>query len=118
MIDLAERNKFRALHILAACDSIIASTKGLNQDDFFANAEKVNSAIYQLIIIGEAVGHIDYDILDKYSYPWYKVKAFRNYAAHEYFNIEIWTVWEIVSHHVIELRKVILKMIEKEFSKR
>jgi len=36
--------------------------------------------MYQLIIIGEAVVHIDNELLTKYPYPWYKIRKISLYS--------------------------------------
>lgn len=109
-------NKERLLHIKKACSKIREYTKDHTRKTFLSDKLTQDAVIYQLIITGEAIIHVDNAILEKYDYPWYKVRAFRNYAAHEYFNLKDWTVWEIVEKHLGELEKVILVILKKEFN--
>jgi uncharacterized protein with HEPN domain len=74
-----------------------------------------NAVLMQCIIIGEAIAHIDESILAKYDYPWYKVKAFRNLIAHEYFNIKLSAVWEITQRDLLNFKTTIDTIIQKEF---
>ena len=53
--------------------------------------------------------------LDKYIYPWYKVKSFRNMIAHEYFNIKLPAVWHIIEKDLQELKGVIQTILNNEF---
>jgi uncharacterized protein with HEPN domain len=57
---------------------------------------------------------VDDNVLTKYSYPWYKVKAFRNLIAHEYFNIKLSAVWQTVVKDIPVLKLIIERMIEEE----
>ncbi len=109
------KNHQRLLHILDACKAIHNHLGGLKRENFLNDHKTRDALIYQLIIIGEAVIHIDNDLLSKYEYPWFKVRAFRNYAIHEYFNIEMWTLWDVVDIHIPELEKVVKEIIVNEF---
>lgn len=112
---MKNRNRLRLLHILEACRAISHYIEGLKREDFINDPKTRDAIIYQLIIIGEAVIRTDHDLLEKYDYPWFKIRAFRNYATHEYFNIETWTVWDVAYIHIPELGKVIEGIIANEF---
>jgi len=76
------------------------------------NNEILSSAVlFQFSVIGEAIIHIESSILDKYDYPWHKVRSFRNLISHEYFNIELEAVWEIIIADLSELKQVIKNML-------
>ncbi len=115
MINLIERNKQRLLHIVEACEKIARYVAEINKETFLADSKVQDAVLYQLIIIGEAVVHIDNDILEKYPYPWFKIRALRNYAAHEYFNIQMWTIWDITSKHISELHGIANDVLKNEF---
>lgn len=51
---------------------------------FIANLIVQDAVLFQLTVIGEAIQHVEDEILMKYDYPWYKVRSFRNLIAHEY----------------------------------
>lgn len=111
-----DRNLQRLLHIVEACQAIGKYAGGLSREVFLGDPKTRDAIIYQLIIIGEAVINTDNELLEKYDYPWFKIRAFRNYATHEYFKIEMWTVWDIVITHVPELEKVVKGIIASEFA--
>ncbi len=66
---------------------------GQSQKNFLKDIKGQNATLYQFLIIGEAIRHIDPSILKKYPYPWHIPKAFRNYIAHEYHHIKIESVY-------------------------
>jgi uncharacterized protein with HEPN domain len=67
--------------------------------------------LFQFSVIGEAIIHIESSILDKYDYPWHKVRSFRNLISHEYFNIKLEAVWELIIADLPELKQVIKNML-------
>ena len=74
-----------------------------------------NAVMMQFIIIGEAIIHVENEKLEKYNYPWYKVRSFRNMIAHEYFNIKLPAVWKIIENDLPKLKEVVERILEKEF---
>ena len=114
MISPIDRNKQRLLHIEEACEKISRYVAVIDKETFLSDSKVQDAVLYQLIIIGEAVVHIDNDLLEN-PYPWFKIRALRNYAAHEYFNIQIWTIWDITSIHISELHEIVNEILKKEF---
>ncbi len=115
MISPYDRNLQRLLHIEEACEKIARYVAKIDKETFLSDNKVQDAVLYQLIIIGEAVVHIDKEILDKYPYPWFKIRALRNYAAHEYFNIQMWTIWDITSIHISELYGIVSEILKKKF---
>lgn len=74
-----------------------------------------DAVMLQFIIIGEAINNVENDKLEKYDYPWYKVRSFRNMIAHEYFNIKLAAVWLVIKNDLPKLKKVIQTMLKNEF---
>ncbi|NVO04261.1 MAG: DUF86 domain-containing protein [Bacteroidetes bacterium] len=82
----------------------------------FCEKEIVHDAVlFQFSVIGEAINHIENSILEKYEYPWYKVRSFRNLIAHEYFNVKMSAVWQIIETELPKFKKLINAIITKEF---
>ena len=105
----------RLLHIRKAILDIERYTSELDEKDFLENDMTQDAVLLQFIIIGEAIVHVDADILNKYDYPWYKIRAFRNFIAHEYFSIKMITVWETTQKELNGLKALINDIIETEF---
>lgn len=105
----------RLSHIQKAINEIKTFTHNINKDEFINNHLLTSAVLFQFSVIGEAVIHIDNDLLDRYEYPWYKVRAFRNLISHEYFQIKLDAVWEIVINDLPELKQIIDKVLNDEF---
>ena len=82
----------------------------------FCEKDMLHDAVMlQFIIIGEAIINVENEKLNKYNYPWYKVKSFRNMIAHEYYNIKLPAVWHIIENDLQQLKEVIQVILKKEF---
>lgn len=107
-------DEVRLKHILDAIKNINSFTKGFDEHLFLKN-QMVQSAVErQLEIIGEAASKISDEIKDKYpGIEWYKIKAFRNVIAHEYFGLSKIQTWAVVSTDLPLLKKSIRKILKE-----
>lgn len=111
-----ERSKERLLHIRAAIKKIEDYTAGYSESQFCTESITNEAVLFQLSIIGEAISHVEKNILSKYDYPWSQVKSFRNVIVHEYFGIRLDKVWSILTEDLTELETVVDKILKQEFS--
>ncbi|MBN2747546.1 MAG: DUF86 domain-containing protein [Bacteroidales bacterium] len=105
----------RLIHISKAITDIEVFAVKKEKIDFLNNNLLSSAILFQFSIIGEAVVFIENNILEKYPYPWYKVRAFRNLISHEYFSIELSAVWEIIKKDLPELKIMINTILNNEF---
>ena len=112
MKDRASDSHDRLLHIQKAICDIERFTSGCSESVFIGVEMLASAVLFQFSVIGEAIIHVDPELLEKYDYPWFKVRAFRNLVAHEYFDIRLSSVWKIVEKDLPEFKKVIETMIE------
>lgn len=105
----------RLEHIERSIAEIQDYVEGIDVHVFCENDMLNNAVLLKFIIIGEAIVHVEKEKLDKYDYPWYKVRSFRNMIAHEYFNIKLSAVWEIIKKDLPHLQSVIRNILTEEF---
>ena len=105
----------RLIHIEKAISSIEKFVGAADLKSFLKNEMLQDAVLLQFIIIGEGIIHVEAEILVKYNYPWYKVRSFRNMIAHEYFNIKMRAVWEIIENDLPEIKTVVKSILKKEF---
>jgi uncharacterized protein with HEPN domain len=105
----------RLNHFVKGIKEIESYTNGISENVFLDNKLISSAVLFQFSVIGEAIVHVDSNILEPYNYPWFKVRSFRNLISHEYFNIKLEAVWEIIIKDLSELKKVVLNILEKEF---
>ena len=108
-------SKERLEHIVEAITVIRGFVKGYSKQSFLDDTIVLNAVLFQFAVIGEAIRHVDNAVLDKYEYPWYKVRAFRNFILHEYHSIEFRIVWDAVKKDLPELKKMIESILNKEY---
>lgn len=106
-------SKERILHIQNAIVLIQSFIANQSEMDFSNDIKGQNAVMYQFLIIGEAIRHVDNSILEKYDYPWHIPKSFRNFIAHEYHKINVESVYR-AANDLSKLLQVIEK-IKKEF---
>ncbi len=115
MRDPHEESQNRLQHIEKAITDIEEYVKKENSKSFCENDLLHDAVMLQFILIGEAINHVETEKLEKYDYPWYKVRSFRNMIAHEYFNIKLAAVWQIIEKDLPELKKTIQTILKNEF---
>ena len=105
-------DKQRLLHIQDAMNHILSFTKGMDESAYCSNIMVQSAVERQMEIIGEAVNVLS-DVL-KAKYPdveWYRIKAFRNVIAHEYFGISNKQVWNVICNDLPRLKDSIEKIL-------
>ncbi len=115
MRDRNQESLTRLRHIKDAILAIQHHSTGQSVESFCANDMLHDAVLFQFSVIGEAIKHVDQDMLAKYNYPWYKVRSFRNMIAHEYFNLKLAAVWQIIVQDLGELERVVREIIAVEF---
>jgi uncharacterized protein with HEPN domain len=115
MKDSLKNSYDRLIHIQKAISEIERFTIGCTELNFEKDEMLVSAVLFQFSVIGEAIVHVDSVILEKYDYPWFKVRAFRNLVAHEYFNIRLISVWKIIENDLQEFKNIIEDVLDNEF---
>lgn len=105
----------RLQHILEAIAGIQEYVRDQSLTSFCESGLIHDAVLYQFSVIGEAIIHVEDEKLDKYDYPWHKVRSFRNMIAHKYFNIKLKAVWAIIQNDLPELKKITEQILANEF---
>ena len=105
----------RLQHIVEAIAEIHKYVLNETETSFCQSKLIHNAVLFQFSVIGEAIIHVEDEKLEKYDYPWHKVRSFRNMIAHEYFNIKIIAVWKIIENDLPILKDVISQILANEF---
>ena len=106
--------KQRLEHICKAIALIQSFVKDQTCDGFLKDIKGQNATLYQFVIIGEAIRHIDNSLLNKYQYPWHLPRAFRNFLAHEYHKVKLESVYN-TARNLASLLKTIETILKEEF---
>ncbi len=83
--------------ILDSISKIEEYTKGLAWESFQEDVEKQDAVIRRFEIIGEAARKLENSFRETYSQiPWEEMVRFRNILIHNYSNIELEIIWEVI----------------------
>jgi len=85
--------------IWEAIEKIERYISGLNHDTFIIDDKTIDSVVRNLEIIGEAANRLPENFRTQHSeIEWRKVIGLRNRIVHDYFNIDVEIVWEIIQN--------------------
>ncbi|HRN37179.1 MAG TPA: DUF86 domain-containing protein [Flavobacteriales bacterium] len=90
--------------------------QGRSMEQFLADKVLCDAVLMQLSALGEEVRRVDPDLLNKYDYPWHKVRAQRNVIVHDYFGIRLPSIWANVQQDLGPLDELLERIIQNEFS--
>lgn len=83
-------------------------------EEFEKDVKTFDACMMNFIVIGELVLKLNESFLEQYNdIEWYKIRAFRNFAAHDYFGISPKKVWEIIQTKLPDLKLKLLKITGK-----
>ena len=105
---------FRVHDILEAIAAVQKYVSGMTFDDFVADRKTVDAVIRNLIIIGEAAGHIPDEICkSEPEVPWSDMRAMRNFVVHEYFGVSDKIIWDTLQANLPPLVGLLETIAEK-----
>jgi uncharacterized protein with HEPN domain len=71
--------------------------EGVSFGDFQSDPKTVDTVIRNFIVIGEAARSVPKEITGKHPrVPWRLMGDMRNFAIHEYWGVELQTIWETI----------------------
>lgn len=109
-----DKNLFRLKHITECIEKIEIIVDMLKSFKNFENQWIERDAmIRNFEIIGKASVHISEDLKNKFpEIAWNEMRGMRNFITHEYFGLQLDSVWETAVNDIPILKKQIQKIIE------
>jgi uncharacterized protein with HEPN domain len=87
----------RVVDILEAIRKIQTYVEKVTFGDFQSDPKTVDTVIRNFIVIGEAARSVPKEITGKHPrVPWRLMGDMRNFAIHEYWGVELQTIWETI----------------------
>ena len=87
----------RITDIIEAIRKIAIYVEDLDFDAFRRDEKTIDAVIRNFIVIGEAARNIPERVAEKYpAVPWRLMADMRNFVVHEYWGVELRTIWETI----------------------
>jgi len=105
--------------ILESVEDIRSFTNSMSCEDFESDKKTLYAVIRCLEIIGEAVKKIPINIREKYpEIPWKEIGGMRDKLIHEYFGVDIETIWDTIHEDLSPLKESVTIIFNDLYSKR
>lgn len=100
-----------AARVLAVCE-VIAHIVARGEDHFMSDVQAQWAAEMGLIRIGEAVAKIPAPVRERFDgQPWRQIIDMRNFAAHQYDDLDPHRVWRTLTRDVPRLREYLADVL-------
>jgi uncharacterized protein with HEPN domain len=101
--------------ILNAIEKIERYAKDCTFEDLSGNDMAIDAILRNFEIIGEAARNVPERIKRKYPFvEWKEAIGFRNVLIHEYFGIDLESVWDTLKSNLPSLKNNIVKVLQSE----
>ncbi|MCB2160667.1 DUF86 domain-containing protein [bacterium] len=98
--------------IQEAIGKILART-GAGEEAFNRDEMLQVWVLHHLQIIGEAVSRLTPELLERYpQVPWRNMIGMRNILAHQYFEVDLAVVWQVVDRDIPSLKMQIMSILK------
>lgn len=95
-----------------AIDQIEQYTDKVTWSEFVADKQKQDAVVRQLEVIGEAANRVTKDYSTEHSeIPWKKITGMRHKLIHDYFDVQLEEVWQVVSNDLGPLKSQIKDLL-------
>ena len=95
--------------IWEAIEKIQRYVAGLDHDAFIKDDKTIHSVVRNLEIIGEAANRLTKDFRFQHTeIEWRRIIGLRNRIVHDYFNIDVEIVWEIIQKDLPNLKSKLI----------
>ncbi len=104
--------------IIESIEDIWSFTKDMSYEDLESDKKTVYAVIRCLEIIGEAVKKMPKNIREEYpEIPWKEIGGMRDKLIHEYFGVDVETIWDTIHDDLSPLKKLITRITTDLYSK-
>ena len=107
--------KYRIKDILVSINKIQKYAEKMEFADLQKDEKTIDAIIRNFIVIGEAARNIPDDISANYpDIPWRVMGDMRNFAVHEYWGVEMSTIWKTIKDDLPPLVPILNRVIDSE----
>ena len=93
-------------------DRIFKFVNEMTYDEFIQDEKTIYAVTRSFEIIGEATKNIPDDIKNTYNQiPWSKISGMRNKLIHEYFGVDLETLWNTIKNRLREIKQPVEEIL-------
>lgn len=101
-------------HMRDALEAISEYTTG-GRDEFFRSRLIQDAVIRNLEVLGEAAKQVPNEVRNRHPHiPWRRIAGLRDVLIHQYFGVDLETVWSVVERNVSSLRVELETLVEPD----
>jgi uncharacterized protein with HEPN domain len=89
---------------------ILEFCEGLDYPRFAADQKTQSSVLYQIVVIGEAINRLSPEFIQAHpELPVSAIRGMRNRVVHEYREVDVKILWEVVQTSIPQLLQLMLR---------
>lgn len=101
--------------ILKNINRIELSTRNITKEQFDNGIDIQDAVIRRIEVIGEAVKHLPQEFIKKHpNIPWKKIAGTRDVIIHDYFEVNLQRIWNIIQKDLMPLKKQIEDLLSNQ----
>ncbi len=108
-----EKDKLAHLHlILDSTRKIKQYISGMDFSAFLLDEKTQSAVIMQLHVVGELSKNMPEEIKLEIDLPWKKISGMRDIVAHDYFKLDLESVWKTATEDILEAESKIRSYLD------